>query len=84
MVRRSWARSGEDDPGSIQARIMSSPVRVVVTVDGELDSVTAPLRGQEGLDKLVQSRRRLKTKLVMEQRPVARKLAYCLRLVALG
>jgi hypothetical protein len=30
-VRRIWARSGDDDPGSTQARMRRSPVRVLVT-----------------------------------------------------
>jgi hypothetical protein len=31
VLSRIWARSGDEDPGSIQARMMSSPVRLVVT-----------------------------------------------------
>jgi hypothetical protein len=29
VVRRIWTRSGDDDPGSAQARMISSPVRVL-------------------------------------------------------
>ena len=32
VVRRIWTRSGDDDPGSAQARMISSPVRVKVTL----------------------------------------------------
>jgi hypothetical protein len=44
VVRRMWARRGANDLGSTQARMMSSPVRVLATAHRAQPSVTAALR----------------------------------------
>ena len=31
VVRRIWTRRGDEDPGSAQARMISSPVRILLT-----------------------------------------------------
>ena len=55
VVERMWTRSGEDDPGSSQARMMSSPVRVPVIATLCSAAVAAALSNLQLLDQFVQA-----------------------------
>jgi len=71
VVRRIWARSDDDDPGSTQARMMSSPVLVLVTAQREGPSVTRALRPPQVVDHLAQPLGRFKSEFGVQQCLVA-------------
>jgi hypothetical protein len=76
VASRTLARSGEGDPGSTQARMIRSPVRVLVTPDPVPMTVAAALRAPQRLEQIVQPWGRRKAQFGMEKRTVPPELAY--------
>jgi hypothetical protein len=62
VASRSWIRIGDGDPGSTQARMRRSPVRVLVTANRGPAAMTAALQPVQTVDQLTQLGSGLKAK----------------------